>query len=96
MTLTFNPGNNTFQGMHSHILVHVPTKFDQNPISGLGATVVHEWTDRQADKQIHDKPRSPSQSVPSLELGTQTRKRNDTTTKTTTTTTTTTPSMLQT
>ena len=67
MTLTFDLENNELQGMH--ILVHVHTKFDQNPISGLGATVVNGRTDGQTDK-----PRPPSQSVPSLELGTQKRK----------------------
>ena len=54
--------------------MHVHTKFDQNPISGLGATVVNGRTDGQTDRRTDGhvtKPRSPSQSVPSLELGTQ-------------------------
>ena len=54
--------------------MHVHTKFDQNPIRGLGATVVNGQTDRRTDGQTDGhvtKPRSPSQSVPSLELGTQ-------------------------
>ena len=37
------------QGMHSYILVHVHTKFDQNPISGLDATIVNRWTDGRTD-----------------------------------------------
>ena len=37
--------------MHFHILVHVHAKFDQNPMSGLDATVVNGRTDgRTRDK----------------------------------------------
>ena len=63
---------------HSHTLLHVHTQFDQNPISGLGATFGDGRTDRQTDGRTDGrtdghvtKPRSRSQSVPSLELGTQ-------------------------
>ena len=54
--------------------MHAHTKFDQNPMSGVGATFGDGRTDRQTDGQTDGqvtKPRSPSQSVPSLELGTQ-------------------------
>ena len=57
--------------------MHVHTKFDQNPMSGLGAAVIDGRTDRQTDGQTDGymtKPWSPSQSVPSLELGTQKKK----------------------
>ena len=67
MTLTFDLDKNEQQGRHFHILVHVPTKFDQNPISGLGAM----FGDGQTDGHV-TKPRSPSQSVSSFELGTHT------------------------
>ena len=58
--------------------MHVYTNFDQNPISGLGATFgdgqtggrTDGRTDGQTDRHV-TKPRSPSQSVPSLELGAQ-------------------------
>ena len=53
--MTFDPGKNELQGMHSLILVPVHTNFDQNLISGLGATVGDGQTDIRTDRKARDK-----------------------------------------